>query len=455
MAQALSLVLLVLMQITQSTNQPNILFLMCDSMDGRNMDPTAGQYPLMNMPNLRNLAEKGSVMTRHYASSPQCVPGRTALFSGRRTDQQKGFNNGMGWAMDVDGETVDPSCLKLYNNATCHRWGKLQGINYTLFDGLQSIGYDVYLFGKVDVGAGIIEQPGQGNATIAGFHGGPSTVITTRSANIDRATKNVPTANEHDNNVHHEDFIITANCIDRLKQISKSKSTKPWFMYCSINIPHPPYDTNATWLAGVNAADIPMPPWIPQDQFHPADAYQSISKHVWGNFTDKAIQNVRKTYYAMNVETDYILGTVLNASYSHGWDANNTIIMFTSDHGDMNMEHRQQLKNSMYEGSARIPLFVTGPNIKKKNVIRNVTATIDILPTLIEFGGGTVPSFISGYSLTKMLDENDIYGEGVQHPDFITSQYHSNMGNTGSFMVRQGKWKYITFGHFLKAFENY
>eukprot|EP01084_Bolivina_argentea_P129141 228127_1 len=421
---ALSLLLLMLMQVTQST-QPNILFLMCDSMDGRNMDPTAEQYPLMNMPNLRNLAEKGSIMTKHYASSPQCVPGRTALFSGRRTDQQKGFNNIMGWAMQVDGITLDPMCLKFYNNETCHRWGKLQGINYTLVDGLQSLGYDVYLYGKVDVGAGIIEQPGQGNATAAGFHHGSNALAivatTTRSANIHKATKDVPTANQYDNNVHPKDFLIVDNCTAKLQEIKKSGSNKPWFMYCSINIPHPAYVTNATWLSSVDVNNIPIPIWLNKSYFHPADRYQSISKNVWDNFSAETIQNVIATYYAMNVETDYILGTVLNASYSHGWDANNTIIMFTSDHGDMNMEHRQQLKNSMYEGSARIPLFVTGPNIKKKNVIRNVTATIDILPTLIEFGGGTVPSFISGYSLTKMLDENDIYGEGVQHPDFITS----------------------------------
>eukprot|EP01084_Bolivina_argentea_P129140 228126_1 len=450
-----SMLVLVLMDTIYAANQPNILFLMCDSMDGRNMDPTALQYPLMNMPNLRHLAEKGSVFTRHYCSSPQCVPGRTALFSGRRTDQQKGFNNGMGWAMKVDGITLDPSCLKLYNQATCERWGKLQGINYTLFDGLESIGYNVYLYGKVDVGAGIIETPGQGNASVAGFHSGPYIGTVTRSANINRPTKSVPIANENDNNVHPEDFLIVDNCTAKLHEIKESNSTKPWFMYCSINIPHPAYNTNATWLSSVDINNIPLPIWLNESEFHPADKYQSISKNVWGNFSNQAIQNVVATYYAMNVETDWLLGNVLNTSYSLGWNESNTIIIFTSDHGDMHMEHRQQLKNSMYEGSARIPLFVTGPNIKKKNVIRNVTATIDILPTLIEFGGGTVPSFISGYSLTKMLDENDIYGEGVQHPDFITSQYHSNMGNTGSFMVRQGKWKYITFGHFLKAFENY
>ena len=172
---------------------------------------------------------------------------------------------------------------------------------------------------------------------------------------------------------------------------------------------------------------------------------------MWGNFSDEEIQAVRSTYYAMNVETDYLLGTVLNASYANGWDASNTLFVFTSDHGDMNMEHRQQLKNSMYEGSARIPLFFAGPSVHKGKLVENVTATIDVLPTLLQLGGGTPDAAMSGYSLLSELT-----GAGAAaHPDYVTSQYHSNMGNTGSFMVRKGKWKYIQFGHFLRAFADY
>jgi len=422
------------------------------------MDPTSTQFPLMSMPNLRSLAAQGTTLTRHYASSPQCVPGRTTLFSGRRIDESGGYNNGMGWGLTSDGAAVDPQCAAYYNADACRRFGQnLQRFNATLFDVLSQIGYDVFLIGKVDVGAGIIESgdahfDAQTNGTADGFHGGPSATsglqIETRSANIKRATKGKPVADETDNNVHHEDFEIVAKCIDKLNALkekeTESESSKPWFLYCSINIPHPPYQTNATWLSGVDVSDIPLPQWLDEAQFHPADAYQSISKNVWGNFSDAAIQSVRATYYAMNVETDYLLGSVLNASFANGWDTANTLFVFTSDHGDMNMEHRQQLKNSMYEGSARIPLFFAGPNIEANKIISNVTATIDVLPTLIALGGGTVSTDFSGVSVFD-----------PSHPPFVTSQYHSNMGNTGSFMVRKAQWKYIQFGHFLEAFADY
>ena len=100
-------------------------------------------------------------------------------------------------------------------------------------------------------------------------------------------------------------------------------------MYCSINIPHPPYDTNDTWLASVDVNNIPLPQWIPENEFHPADKYQSISKHVWENFTNQSIQAVRSTYYAMNVEADWLIGNVLNTSYLMGYNESNTIFLFT------------------------------------------------------------------------------------------------------------------------------
>ncbi len=124
-----------LVMVAFGAQKPNILFLMTDSMDGklfatfsltllaivstnktqkkgRNMDPTSAQYPLMNMPNLRGIASQGVTFTRHYTNSPQCVPGRSALFSGRRTDNTRAFNNALGFMMS-SGYSVDPKTGKV------------------------------------------------------------------------------------------------------------------------------------------------------------------------------------------------------------------------------------------------------------------------------------------------------------------------------------------------------
>lgn len=67
--------------------RPNILFLMCDSMDGRVLDPTSDVSQKLEMPNLRKLAAEGVNFIRTYAASPQCVPSRATMFAGRRIDR--------------------------------------------------------------------------------------------------------------------------------------------------------------------------------------------------------------------------------------------------------------------------------------------------------------------------------------------------------------------------------
>ncbi|MFP6643963.1 MAG: sulfatase-like hydrolase/transferase, partial [Candidatus Latescibacterota bacterium] len=79
----------------------------------------------------------------------------------------------------------------------------------------------------------------------------------------------------------------------------------------------------------------------------------SETKACLDRFTDEEVRSVRHTYFAMVAEVDEMVGEILNAF--DRLDLNeNTYVLFGSDHGEMNMEHRQQLKNSMYEASARV-----------------------------------------------------------------------------------------------------
>ena len=106
----------------------------------------------------------------------------------------------------------------------------------------------------------------------------------------------------------------------------------------------------------------------------------------------------------MNTEMDYLLQGVINSANMNGFNLSNTIFIFCSDHGEMNMEHRQDFKNSPFEGGSRIPLIIAGPNMLKNVVVSNFTELIDILPTLLLFGGASeLPGFLNGYSLTPFL----------------------------------------------------
>jgi len=162
----------------------------------------------------------------------------------------------------------------------------------------------------------------------------------------------------------------------------------------------------------------------------------------------------------------FLTGTGAATTGTTSGHFDDTLIVFTSDHGEMAMDHRQWFKNAMYEGSTRVPLIVSGPNIPKGKIITNFTSLLDIYPTFLDLTSihYTPLQELEGYSLTPFLQtsnsimseaeyeirRNQLWGGRVKNPlfreNFITSQYHSNYATTGSFMIRQGDWKYIVFG---------
>ena len=440
----------------------NILFLMCDSMDGRVLDPTSDVSTRMRTPAFTKLAADGVNFINTYAASPQCVPSRTTMLAGRRSDQTKTWSNGKGFGTGPDGQ-LDSNCVKAYDQQTCSEWGEEQNLTSTFFHSLRAANMDVQIFGKVDIGGGIIDNFGP-NVTLkaTGFHGGPTLSILTRSADIRKPTKPDPMkiTNDNDNHVHSEDWTMISNCINWLKEKGQSRSSKRWFLYCSLNIPHPPFDSNNTWLDFVNDSAVNIPVWPPHEvaEPHPYDSYMSVSKNVQGNFSADEILRVRKTYYAMVSETDYMLGLVIKACKNAGL-YDNTVVIFLSDHGEMNMEHRQVWKNAMYEGSSRVPLIVSagetaGKKLKLKRgvVVKNFVSLLDIYPTLMSIAGSRDPKVdLSGYTLAPMISSDATLVN--DHPDYVVSQYFSNMANTGCFMIRRGAYKYIAFGQALSTFQ--
>ena len=465
-----------------AANPPNILFLMCDSMDGRVVDPTSPVSKRVATPTLDHLAATGVNFVRTYAASPQCVPSRTTMLAGRRTDQIRAFSNGNALAGDPSSTGgLDADCVKYYDEQTCSQWATSQNVSSTFFDALapvyaagnavESDECTLCIMGKVDVGQNILTRYGP-SATADGWHNGPTLSILTRAADIRKPTKPDPRTitNDNDNNVHQEDWKMHTQCIEWLeaegaarRRRSRSSSSSsspppllsPWFLYCSLNIPHPPFNTNATWIASVDEAAVraAKPVWPANvSTYHPHDAYMSLSKAVGGSFSDDDIYKTRMTYYAMCAETDYLMGQVVAAAKASGM-YDDTLVVFVSDHGEMNMEHRQVWKNAHYEASARVPFIVSGgavagASLPRGRVVTNLTSLLDVYPTLLSMAQLPQPpaDFLAGASLSPFLKLADA-ATIAPRKEYVASQYHSNMGNTGAFMLRRGAHKYVAFGH--------
>lgn len=221
--------------------------------------------------------------------------------------------------------------------------------------------------------------------------------------------------------------------------LEQQQANQPFFCYFGPNPPHPGggYNTNRYWWNKIDHDAVTLPP---QDECdHPVMAYMRLTKGCTSALSNETIRKMRHGYYARIAEVDAMLGQIIS-TLERTNHLEDTLIIYLSDHGDMQLEHGQYLKNALYEGSARVPLLVAGPDLQR-DVIRNeLVSLLDIFPTLLDWAGIPEAS-CPGFSLIPELRG----GKNIKRASHVISEYHSNFQNTGSFMIRDGSWKLIEY----------
>ncbi len=360
-------------------------------------------HPAAYTPNLDRLAADGALFRNAYCSSPQCVPSRSSMWSGQHTHRCEGWNNGKGLA------EVAP----------------------TFETHLKQSGYTNAIIGRTDY----LTRSGHGLSGTVSAWTGPARIMLPEMA--------VPQAivTDEPSTMDRGDLATVDRTVAWLKENPK---TRPFFLLCGLLYPHPiqgpnllTFRTTPAWLDKIDAGKVTVPRY--EERLHPVMQYMATRKNTLGRFTPDQIVLMRRAYFGMIAATDAMVGRVLKAVDDAGL-RDSTYIVFTSDHGEMALEHRQDLKNSMYEASARVPLIIAGPGIRKGAVIDDLVSLVDIYPTLAGMAGTAPPPGLDGQSLLPLLG-----GRGNRHRDFVFSQYHGNMTGTGIFMVRRGVWKYIAY----------
>ena len=130
--------------------------------------------------------------------------------------------------------------------------------------------------------------------------------------------------------------------------------------------------------------------------------YQRLTKNWEHGFDRESVLRTRSIYYAMCAEADAMVGALLDEVDRLGL-ADNTYFIFSSDHGENNMEHRQWYKMNFYESSARVPLVVAGPGVVRGRILDNIVQLVDLHPTLMDMAGVPVPAGLDGESLVPLL----------------------------------------------------
>ncbi len=225
----------------------------------------------------------------------------------------------------------------------------------------------------------------------------------------------------------------------KIFDLARDDDERPFFLMVSFSHPHDPYTTTRDYWDRYDHDAIPLPALA----FEPPEARDPHGRRLWENYdrgeyrvTDNHIRNARHAYYGMISYVDDKIGGLMAALDAAGL-AEDTIIVLTSDHGDMLGERGLFYKMNFFEDSARVPLIINNPGrIEPRRVAENVSL-VDLLPTFLELAGGSGP-LLDGRSLAPLMAGKDA-GWG----DTVLGEYTAEGAIAPIFMARRGPYKYV------------
>jgi len=249
----------------------------------------------------------------------------------------------------------------------------------------------------------------------------------------------------------HFEGSISVKALERLRE-QRRIDNRAWFLTVSFHSPHPPMVPAWKHLRKYwdNRSKLFTPPSINDDLSN--SAYNSMAEKVPGYGEVDKVREWSALYYALIEEVDEYVGKLLDAL---GEDASNTLVVFTSDHGEMLGAHGKREKNNFYEESSRVPLLLSFPGVIKENtVVEESVSHLDIFSTILDFIGANELDNSDGKSLRPFVDRKDdqvnrdydqtaAFSEWDFRKPLLTnmSALERTIDERPSFMVRKGPYK--------------
>jgi len=372
----------------QTAKHPNLLLITTDQQQAA--ATSAAGNRLLKTPHMDSIAAQGVYFTSSYCAYPLCSPSRSALHTGRTPHEIK---------VDRNSVPIDPAM-------------PLSGQVF------RAAGYDTGYAGKWHMPE---PYPSDG---IAGFEVLNRTVRRGKLAHdVDEGTMNA--------------------AIEFLKR----KRDKPFYLVVSFINPH-----DICLLAGETSpllaevwkkyeppADANLPPLPANFGLAGSGAGPLQTKH--DNWDEKHWQRYCYAYYRMIEDVDQQLGRILDTLRQMGQE-DQTLIVFTSDHGEGLGAHRWTGKMMFYEEEAAVPLIVSwkGMTPAGRTDRNHLVSTLDVLPTLCDYAGIQPPPSMRGESLRDVIEKSERPG----HEFVVSEMAGGGAGRAGrSFMVRTRHYKYV------------
>ena len=354
----------------------------------------------VHMDNIRSLMDNGTTFTRAVSNSPLCVPARACLASGMNYDRCQVYNNDFCYPLQ---QKTFYSVLKDhgYNVGGVGKFDLHKPILYWGRDGwipqLSDLGFTQAIDseGKYDLLWSSFYEPKGPYSNFLHEHG-----LLNKHA-VDYLKRYY---NAHDvrptelPEYAYSDNWLTQNAITLLDDFKKED--KPWFLMVNFTGPHNPWDITTEMRERWENVEFPLPSEYTGDP--------------------ESINSVRQNYAAMLENIDRNIGLLLDKLREDG-TLENTLVVYSSDHGEMMGDRNRYFKSVASRGSVHIPLVVSGPGIKRHVYSDALVQLNDLAATFTEFAGCTMPEDNDSISVLPLAT-----GEKLHHRSFqVSGLYHS------------------------------
>ena len=389
---------------------PNILVIMTDQQNARMM--SAAGNPWLKTPNMDKLAQQGLRFTRAYVTNPVCSPSRFSLFTGRY-----------------------PSDIDMRHNASELHTKRLEEIiPQAMGHTFEKAGYDTYYGGKVHLPMGGKTAEAYGFEHLISRDERDELAQKSAEFLLNRTADTpflcvVSLINPHD---------ICYEAIRAFPPTNREPAVIPSPLLEAVAIPDSLTEEEffATYCP-------PLP-----DNFEPTNneptairglkELHSFTIAARDRWTERDWRRHRWAYHRLTERVDEQIGTVLDA-LQRADIRDNTIVIFTSDHGEMSASHRLEHKTVFYEESSNVPLIVWFEGMTGAGEVDTehlVSTGLDVLPTLCDLAGIPAPEGLPGASLAPLVQGN---------PNAYNNRDYLIMENELGFMVRDDRFKYAQY----------
>jgi len=412
----IGIVLCAVVSLHQAAAQPNVLFLICDDL---NCDLGSYGHSQVQSPNIDHLATRGVRFENTYCQYPLCGPSRASFMSGLYPDQTLIHRNAIYLREHVPNvKTIS----QLFRDAGyfATRIGKIY--HYNVPKHIGTSGHDdPYSWNHVinPIGRDVFDEDDIFSLRPGSF-GGTLSWLAAEGTDAEQT-----------------DGIIAAETIKKLESHAASK--EPFYLAVGLFRPHTPYVAPKKYF-DLYPLDKIVVPTEPEGYLEtiPAPARKSIRrKKDQIDLADDLARQAIQAYYASITFADAQLGLILDALGETGL-VENTIVLFTSDHGYHMGEHGHWQKTTLFENATRVPLIIAGPGVEAKGKSTRAPAEmIDFYPTLAELAGlkEKAPEYLSGISLVPALKD-----PAARPRKDALSQYERG------YSLRTERWRYTEWG---------